>query len=314
MTQGQRETHTVSQNVVALNLKGAQSTIAPLTTLERVQLDLLQKLQRTLVLEELVALFSEQLQQLVPHDSYCYLYRDLTVRTTHPQRASHNARYNLTLDDQYLGEMVLYRQTRFDESELHLIESLLGTLVYPLRNTLLYQDAVNAAMTDALTGAGNKRAFDYNLHREVALARRHRTELSLIMFDVDWFKRINDTYGHAAGDEVLREMSELVRDNLRQTDQLFRFGGEEFVVLLGKTNLPQARLVAERIRTAVANYTFLKGKEDIRTSISAGITHLQAGDTRDTLIRRADDALYEAKRSGRNRVMAAAQPRAADQL
>ncbi|RMF15630.1 MAG: GGDEF domain-containing protein [Gammaproteobacteria bacterium] len=315
MTQRQPESPNNTQKVVAFSSTLTAASQPALEPLERLQLTLMQKLQRTLVLEEVISIFAEAAGKVVPHDSYCYLFRDLTIRETHPQRASHNARYNLTLEDQYLGEMVFYRQSRFTEDELSLLETLLGVLVYPLRNVLAYQDAINAAMTDALTGVGNKRAFDYNLHREVALTRRYRTDLSLIMFDVDWFKRINDTYGHAAGDEILQEMANLIRDNLRQTDQCFRFGGEEFVVILGKTNLPQARLVAERLRTAVANHTFLEGRENIRASISIGVAHLQPGDTRDTLLKRADDALYAAKRAGRNRVMAeGAQSRAADQL
>ena len=150
--------------------------------------------------------------------------------------------------------------------------------------------------TDALTGATNRRHFFELAAHELAVAKRYQQPLSLILFDVDHFKAINDTAGHVAGDETLRRVASIVRDHLREADLFARYGGEEFVLLLPRTTTQQAAIVAERVRLEIAGAG--------TTTISSGVAELLSGDDSiDLLIRRADEALYRAKQEGRNRTV-----------
>lgn len=142
--------------------------------------------------------------------------------------------------------------------------------------------------------------MDETLDREVDLAHRHKSALSAVMFDLDHFKNINDNYGHITGDDVLRECVECANQALRSTDMLFRYGGEEFVVLLPGVNAAGANLAAERLRSIIEKHVFNSNKGSVPVTISVGITSLTLNDTAKTLIERADKALYIAKCSGRN--------------
>ena len=136
------------------------------------------------------------------------------------------------------------RRQRFSDGEIARLENFLCMLVYPLRNALQYHEAVLSSFTDPLTGACNRAAMQTAFERELNLARRQQTPLSVIMLDIDHFKKINDRYGHSNGDCVLRSVSQCVANTIRSSDMLFRYGGEEFVVLLSNTNRAGAKLLA----------------------------------------------------------------------
>uniref|UniRef100_A0A7C4AH83 diguanylate cyclase n=1 Tax=Fundidesulfovibrio putealis TaxID=270496 RepID=A0A7C4AH83_9BACT len=156
------------------------------------------------------------------------------------------------------------------------------------------------ADTDPLTGAANRRSFTRKALEHVQLCRRYGNPLSLIIFDLDHFKVINDTYGHMAGDEVLAAVAGACRGTVRATDVLGRWGGEEFAVLMPETGLDGARRMAERLRGVVAGLTFRAG-DGVRLTASFGVAELGGGDF-DDLVRRADERLYQAKRAGRDTV------------
>lgn len=158
--------------------------------------------------------------------------------------------------------------------------------------------------TDPLTGLLNRRAFLSNAERLVAFARRYGRDLAVVVADIDHFKRVNDTYGHAAGDAVIKDVARRLQGNARDSDLVARFGGEEFVVLLMESDVTAAAAYAERVRAAIqASVVALEDGRGIALTLSLGCTILQAGD-RDVqdVIDRADGALYAAKTSGRNRV------------
>lgn len=148
--------------------------------------------------------------------------------------------------------------------------------------------------TDPLTGVANRRALDDTLNSLVALRNRYGVRFSMILVDLDHFKRINDERGHLAGDQALREVAQLLDHEVRETDVVARFGGEEFAILLPQTELAGAGVLAERLRLGVARQLGL--------SISAGATISLDGDTPDRVLARADAALYAAKEAGRDRV------------
>ena len=170
----------------------------------------------------------------------------------------------------------------------------------------LLRQLFEASVTDALTGAHNRDFFDTQLRSELSFARRHKTELSVVLFDVDHFKNVNDTYGHPAGDEVLIQIARTMAQLVRNEDVFARYGGEEFVLILRGIGLTGAASLGERLRASIEGLRVLTERGEVRVTISVGCSAL--GPDHDvkpeTLISVADARLYVAKRSGRNRVVA----------
>jgi diguanylate cyclase (GGDEF)-like protein len=159
------------------------------------------------------------------------------------------------------------------------------------------------ATTDGLTGLSNRRSLFHLAERSFAAATRYGRPLTALMFDIDHFKRVNDTYGHGVGDEVLREIARRCESGVREVDILGRYGGEEFVALLPETGLDGAMGVAERLRTSVGGTPIETSAGPIPITISAGVAALGGGcASLKDLLEQADAALYDAKHSGRNRV------------
>jgi two-component system cell cycle response regulator len=174
-------------------------------------------------------------------------------------------------------------------------------------NAALVAELRRRSLSDSLTRVGNRRAFDEALTQEVARARRAGSALSLALVDIDHFKEVNDLFGHIAGDGALAAVAGRLTAALRSSDRVFRYGGEEFVVLLGDTELRGAVLLAERVVAAVSGKPFVLGDARHRITCSVGVAVLVETDdpTGLGLVARADAALYEAKRAGRNRAQAA---------
>jgi two-component system cell cycle response regulator len=180
----------------------------------------------------------------------------------------------------------------------------------PLEKLELYARTITMAVTDSLTGLHNRRYLDTHMPVLLSRATGRERPLSVIMIDFDHFKRVNDKYGHDGGDDVLREFAARLRKKIRGMDVMCRYGGEEFAIVLPDTDLTAATAVAERIREAVAEAPFLiiGGKHKINMTISIGIAglRLMGGDTAEALFARTDAALYEAKKTGRNRIVLSA--------
>lgn len=165
----------------------------------------------------------------------------------------------------------------------------------------------NMALFDSLTGALSRPAFFQHADKEFGRSKRYYRPLSVIMLDIDHFKRVNDQYGHQAGDQVLQIFAEACQEVIRSTDLMGRVGGEEFALLLPDTPIKAAFNLAERLRERITKYPYLAGDMLIEITASLGVAELQHGDdTFKTLLQRADEALYTAKHSGRNRVKLAA--------
>ncbi|MGI6083877.1 MAG: GGDEF domain-containing protein [Acetivibrionales bacterium] len=201
------------------------------------------------------------------------------------------------LETQYIAE------NKIDYLILPIVFLVLGlvfalVLIFIIKK-YVYDNLESFAVYDHLTRAHNRRYFIEFLKREILRAERKNTAFSLVMFDIDHFKNINDTYGHSTGDEVLITLNNIVRRVLRKSDVLSRIGGEEFTILLPDENIKEAVLTAERARKTVEKHEF----GDIgKVTISFGVTSYQEGDMIDDILKRADTALYIAKNAGRNRV------------
>ena len=184
-------------------------------------------------------------------------------------------------------------------------ETLLRQAFMVLENAWLYRRIARISVTDGLTGLMNVRHFREQAQREHSRARRHNDPYTILMMDIDHFKKINDVYGHPVGDTVLREMAAIFREAVRLTDLPARYGGEEFIVFLHRTRLPEAVIVGERIREAVERKVFAAPSPMLRCTVSVGIADYLPGTegTEKSVIGRADQALYSAKHGGRNRVV-----------
>ncbi|MNQ83418.1 Diguanylate cyclase DosC [compost metagenome] len=272
------------------------------TSLVELRRQLALQLQTSLEVERIVSLFFDEVQRLVPLDALAYQHQSSDLRLEFGSRSSHSAGYRLSHEGEYLGELIFRRNQRFDAQELNQLESLLSSLLFPLRNALLYRAAVQSALRDPLTDTGNRIAMEQTLQREVDLARRNLQPLSVLMLDIDHFKRINDQYGHGTGDEVLTAVATTLKARLRNVDMVFRFGGEEFLVLLSGTCREAAALVGERLRLGILELQYLVQGHPLELSISLGCATLLPAESVDSLLRRADNALYVAKREGRNRL------------
>lgn len=276
--------------------------VARSLNLSQLRQHLSQQLQTSLEPQRILGLFFREVQRLVPLDALIYRHSPSDLRLELGQRGHHTLTYNLSHESEYLGELVFRRNQRFTETEQADLESVLSTLLFPLRNALLYRAATQSALRDPLTGTGNRIAMDQTLIREIDMAKRHVQPLSLLMLDIDHFKRVNDSHGHGIGDEVLKGVAEAIKNQLRNVDMVFRFGGEEFLILLSNTSRDAAAMVGERLRHAAQAQDYFAAGTRIELTVSLGCATLLPGESVESLLRRADNALYVAKREGRNRL------------
>ncbi len=287
--------------VIALDSRKPEQVVSDKQYLKILQLSDL--LSRHLNLEDILKVFSHEIQPLIPHDSYRYTSEQVAEPIRKGKIGRHSLQYRLTIQQMDLGELTLYRSEPFGSNEVCQFEDLLCSLVYPLRNGLLYHTAITSAFSDPLTNINNRAAMEKLLPREIRLAKRHDHRLALMILDLDGFKRINDNHGHDVGDRVLIRVAELIRSCLRDTDMLFRYGGDEFVASLPHTDLQGGIDVAHRILDQVLGLDLESFGIEGSLGMSVGLTMLQAGDDFQRFFKRADEALFRAKRSGKHRVV-----------
>ncbi|EJL88679.1 diguanylate cyclase (GGDEF) domain-containing protein [Herbaspirillum sp. CF444] len=194
------------------------------------------------------------------------------------------------------------------------IERLASVVAICLENVINNERLKHIGLTDPLTGVNNRRYIEQRMQEEIGRAQRERSALSCLFIDIDHFKRVNDKFGHQSGDDVLREVATRIKKELRLSDSLGRYGGEEFIVLLTQATVQDAARIAERIRASVAQQAILIAGADeaLKVTVSIGAAaqtppdrSIPADMARQKLVARADEALYRAKESGRNRVVLA---------
>ena len=196
------------------------------------------------------------------------------------------------------------------ENDINYLEQIAKQSSATINRANVYAEILKHATLDALTGFYNRRQLEERIKQETAKAKRQKTPLCAIMIDIDFFKRINDQYGHTAGDLVLKTVSKTMRSQLREYDIAGRYGGEEFAILLPFTKTDEAVMVAERLRQAVENKIIDLSKvnqeianKNINATISLGIYQFKTTDAPQDLLKKADEALYQAKETGRNKVV-----------
>jgi len=260
-------------------------------------------LSRTLEVSDVIETFSDEIQSLIPHESYRFVSERISKPVSKGKVYRYSLLYRITLHDQLLGELTVYRKNQFTTNEVCEFEDYLCGLVYPIKNALMYQVALDSAFVDPLTHLGNRLAMEKYLPREIGLAKRHENSMAMMVMDLDGFKAINDCCGHDSGDRVLQDVGAILQDAIRNTDLLYRYGGDEFVAVLPQTDMQGAIDVAERVNMGINELKLPKSDENLSLSVSVGITMILAGDDFSKSFKRADKALYKAKSSGKNRII-----------
>ena len=193
----------------------------------------------------------------------------------------------------------------FTDWDFQLGQMISQLLATAFSNAQLYERVKLESITDSLTQLYTHGHFQEMLSHETALAERYGGEVSLIMMDIDHFKHFNDTYGHQTGDLVLASLAQSVKKQLRQSDRAFRYGGEEFAIVLPRTDMDGALVMAERVRSVIENMKIPSDQKKLHVTISLGVGQYDKGTNKKQLVEKTDQALYQAKLEGRNRVIAA---------
>lgn len=232
---------------------------------------------------------------------------DFTYLPFYAKNASSLLTIPLWYEHELSGLIVIlsYRQGAFKQEQIEFLRVYANQAAIALQNARLYKEIENMATTDGLTGLFNHRKFQEELERELKRHERSGKPLCLCLCDIDFFKKINDTYGHPAGDAMLKGVAGLIKETVRSTDIPARYGGEEFAIILIETPIKEARLIAERLRKKIESHKFTYKGSTIKATLSLGIASFQSGLKIDKgkLIENADKALYHAKHNGRNQTI-----------
>lgn len=271
------------------------------------RIELLINLQTSLDPEQVLERF---LVHVSVHFGIQGLRAELGELSSTPRILGSNARYHLALRMRVEGAgqviVTLMRNRAFSDWEQAALEEYAGLLHFPLRNAVLYQLALTKARQDDLTGLYNRVALRDIVNRELALTQRHDQPLSLIMLDVDDFKGVNDLHGHQTGDRVLRELAAVLQDCARCGDLLFRYAGDEFLMVSSHTDADGAKALAERIRDRVKGLGLTSAAGPVDLRVSVGVAEASGEDSYERFFERVDQALYRAKHQGRDQVVVAA--------
>lgn len=211
--------------------------------------------------------------------------------------------FPLVSEDEVTGCIVARSMIeKLSKRDIDYLEQLTRQAAATINRANTYSTILQYATLDALTNLNNRRQFETRLGQEISITKRQNNPLCAMMVDIDFFKKVNDTYGHTAGDEVLRTVAAIIKEQLRESDIPARYGGEEFAVLLPFTKIEEAQIVGERLRKAVEAHPVRVDNVDIAVTISMGLAEYNREETGEELFERADKALYEAKKNGRNQV------------
>ncbi len=257
------------------------------------------------------AMYAFETSAVIGRGRDCAIQIDDPVISRHHARVTREPLGTYAIEDLKSRNGTFVNGTRVESQALHEGDRISFGSAMTLRfgmtdelEEILLRRLYESSVLDALTGAFNRKHFNERLAGEVAYAKRHALPLSLLLFDIDHFKQINDTYGHLAGDDVLRTLAAVIKRTLRAEDVFARYGGEEFVIIARGTDEPRGHRFAERIRAVVERMSFDKAQPSLRVTVSIGISSLACctgAATAEELLSLADARMYEAKSRGRNR-------------
>ena len=259
-------------------------------------------LQTTLDLESMLRMFSSEVYNTVLHSGISYRHAgshsDLSIGRITKQSCS----FQLSIENHELGEITFMSGKPFTQKQSDQLEFLLASLVYPLRNALQYLSSYQSSITDTLTGKNNRFILISTLKHEVRLYHRYNTPMSMLIIDVDHLKSVNNKYGRNAGDKIIQAAANILADNIRETDTLVRYAGDEFILILSNTTSHGAQTIAEHLRDVIENMQIIHKEKIINFTISIGAASVTENDTSISLLANTYEALRTSKREGRNRI------------
>ena len=256
------------------------------------QSNLLEQLQTTLDLGKLLDIIAMEAARYV---NFCGLYfKSQTVSKTlrGSRKAKNERQFELKLNDEFIGTLSYGINSPISMDHSKDLQRIHQRVLYPLKNALQYHQALQLALHDGLTGLGNRRYFDEQLKRAMHNANRHHTQVGLVLGDLNKFKAINDTHGHNVGDQVLKQFANILRSSIRDSDSVFRFGGDEFAIIVENPSENALEIIHSRIDDALKTNVLLA---KYQVGCSLGTTFMNRADNEHSLFERADKALYRQK-------------------
>ncbi|GAA6173176.1 GGDEF domain-containing protein [Colwellia sp. KU-HH00111] len=253
---------------------------------------LLEQLQTTLDLDKLFDIFSMEAARYIKF-SGLYFKSPLVSKTLRGSRKSkHERQFELKLNDEFIGTISYSINKPISMHHFKDLQRIHQIILYPLKNALQYHQAMQLAMQDSLTGLGNRRYFDEQLKRAMHNANRHHAHVGLVLGDLNKFKAINDTYGHSVGDQVLVQFAQVLRACVRDSDSIFRFGGDEFAIIVENASEYALDVIRSRLDKQLTSNPLLA---KYQVGCSLGTTFMNRADNEHSLFERADQALYRQK-------------------
>lgn len=253
---------------------------------------LLEQLQTTLDLDKILTIFSMEAGKFVDFSGLYFKSKTLSKSLRGSRKAKQERQFELKIHNEFIGTLTYAINSPISMTNYKVLEQLHQYLLHPLRNALQYHHAMQLAMRDSLTGLGNRRYFDEQLKRALHNANRHHSLVGLVLGDLNKFKAINDTHGHDIGDQVLQQFAQALRTCVRDSDSIFRFGGDEFAILVENASDNSLDFIDDRILKAIGKDALLT---QYQVTCSLGKTFMNRADNEDSLFRRADQALYRTK-------------------
>jgi len=265
--------------------------------LERVAFSLLKRLQTSMEPELLLAIFRQEISKYLPISDLTFSDKDKCCDSVELAQTEYCFSQRVTVEGNFVGCIKCYFVKKPTAAQVKLLKHLARVLRYPLSNAIKYQQVQTLALTDSLTGLANRNQFEMKYQKLVTGCLKQQSRFSLLILDLDGFKEVNDQFGHQTGDLVLNEFAKLLLFCCREEDEVFRFGGDEFIILLNDARLEAVPDIAKRIRNEMTDCQFLKR---FGLSCSIGSASYQKYDEAQQLFGRADEALYRAKGRGKD--------------
>lgn len=253
---------------------------------------LLEQLQTTLVLDKLLDIFAMEAARYIKFSGLYFKSKIVSKTLRGSRKAKHERQFELKLNDEFIGTISYSIDNPINMHHYQDLQRIHQIVLYPLKNALQYHQVMQLAMQDCLTGLGNRRYFDEQLKRAMHNANRHHAQVGLVLGDLNKFKAINDSYGHSAGDQVLIQFANILRTCVRDSDSVFRFGGDEFAVIIENASEFALDIIHSRINSALKSNIILA---KYQVGCSLGTTFMNRADNEHSFFERTDQALYRQK-------------------
>lgn len=274
-------------------LANSTSTHTPSNT------SLIEQLQTTLALDKLLDIFAMEASRYIKFTGLYFKSKIVSKTLRGSRKAKHERQFELKLNDEFIGTISYSINKPISMNHYKDLQRIHQIILYPLKNALQYHQAMQLAMQDSLTGLGNRRYFDEQLKRAMHNANRQHAQVGLVLGDLNKFKAVNDTYGHNAGDQVLIQFANILKECVRDSDSVFRFGGDEFAIIVENASEYALDIIQNRIDNSLKSNIILS---KYQIGCSLGTTFMNRADNEHSLFERADQALYRQKMNMSNRL------------